>query len=421
MMIIHKKTKSGTIIGLLLLLYATIAFTPIIKNSLLLMILGVSFLPFVLSHSVSINYRKHQLIVLYVLLYLIICLLYRITGVSSIPLGQFVYHLSFFWLILVMLILPHILSHKQMKWVFWSVVLVVSLNILDNIRLCIAYPDLFFLVSRDKDDLGMNLNIGGSKFYNAVFFFFTICFFGMLNCNDKKYKYALLCSVVLSLIFIFGFCLKAAVLIFAGFSAFLLYFSKRAKSPKRFILLLLLPSLSAFVIVSTFSDQIIELISNFFSSERLSQRLIALIASDESETSTLEVRENLWLMSVNTWLDNFSNFIFGIGDHRANWDAGQTAAQTGIGQHSDFLDSLARYGLIGLLLLVSIFVYSFKYILSFFDNEYKLQLQVIFLLFVLFGFSKGVFQSDIGFVLFVLLPLLGNIINKKRKGVLKKY
>lgn len=417
MVLIHKKYKTGTVVGLLLLLFAIIAFTPIIKNAILIIILGLSLLAFVFMHSGDSCYRKHPQMALYVYLYLGVCIFYRIVGISSVPIGIFVFHLSFFFLILVMLLLPQVLSLKQMKWVFWGVVLIVSFNILDNIRLCLTYPELFFLVSRDKDPLGVTLNIGGSKFYNAVFFFFTICFFVFLNCKNRKNKYVMLGSVILTSVFILGFCLKAAVLLFTCLSVVLLFFAKKAKNLKKFAFLILIPSLFVFTIVNVFSDLIIEIIANLFSSERLVQRLILLIDSDEASTGTVEARENLWLMSINTWLDDFFNFLFGIGDHRANWDAGQTADETGIGQHSDFFDSLARYGLIGLFLLVSILPRCFKYILSLFDKELKLQLIVIFLLFTLFGFTKGVFQSDIGFVLFVLLPLTTNYVNKDNKSI----
>ena len=411
MMMTQSTNKSGHIIGLLLIVVCIIVFTPIIKSASLLLLPGTFLMVFVLIYSNTKQYHRQSQLVLSVYLYFFICVFYKLLGVSSASLGVIIHHLFFFFLILVMFLLPT-LTQRQKAWILYGILIIVSLDILDNIRLCLIHPELYYLVNRDKDPLGVNLNIGSSKFYNAVFFFFTICFLGYLNCKNKIQKYLILGCVVISSVFIFLFCVKAAVILFTCLSGVLLYLAKRAKNPRKFVYFILIPFLLVYYVLNSYSDFIIELISNSFSSDRLIQRLVLLIDSDSSETTTLEARENLWLISVDTWFDNFSNFLVGIGDHRANWDAGQNAADIGIGQHSDFLDSLARYGLIGLFLLVQILYCSFKYILSIYDKEYRLQLLVVFLLFILFGLTKGVFQADIGFILYVFLPLMAPFLNR---------
>lgn len=218
--------------------------------------------------------------------------------------------------------------------------------------------------------------------------------------------------VLLSAVYIFVFCLKASIIVFTCMSAYLLYFAKRNNKMSAFILRLAIPSLLVLIFIALFEDIIIEWISNFFQADRLSQRLIFIIDSDRADSmayNTVDARANLWLVSINSWLDNPISFIFGIGDHRVV--EGVATAQTGLSQHSDFFDSLGRYGLIGLFLLTAIFKMSFTYMMSFFEKKYKLQLLVIVMMFVMFGFTKGVFKPDIACSLFLLLPMSAMYVN----------
>ncbi len=410
-MLITKSKLSGNIIVFLLVLSAVLVFTPILKNGLLLMIVGLLLLGVIFSYLRGTYYKKHPRLMLFTFLYLFICIIYRFIGVSSAPPGTLALHILFFLFLLFMIILPYGISLKQNNVIFYATILVVLFNILDNIRLCLTYPEIYVLVNRDMDPLGENLNIGSSKFYNALFFFFTISFFGFLNSNKRETKYIMLICVLLTSLFIFVFCLKAAIIVFTCLSTFLLFFAKKAQNIRSFLLRIFLPAMIVYGLVNIFSDYIIESISNIFTSERLVNRLVLLIDSDSASTGTVEARENLWLMSINTWTDSFTNFLFGIGDHRANWSAGQTASDTGIGQHSDIFDSFARYGILGVLILLQILYLGFKYLLSLFGKQYKIQLFVIIAIFLLFGLTKGVFQPDISFVLFILLPVMW------RKGI----
>lgn len=419
-MIIQRKDALNSIIfGLLLFFTAIYCFTPIIKSSAILLFLEGCFTAFVLSHLGDSCYRVNSRIVFFVFLYFFICILYKFFGVSSVAPGALVIHLFFFVSILLMLLLPKLIYTKQHHELIWAIVIIMLINIIDNIYLCIKYPEVALAVNRDFEFEKLNINIGASGFYSAVCFFFIISFFGYLNCREKKIRYLLLCGVTVSAVFIFGFCLKASVLVYTFFSAFFLFFARKAKNLHWFILRVAIPTLIVYMFISYYSEIIIDLIYKTFPSERLAQRLIYLIDPNNAEVRgaevTVEARENLWKLSLNTWTANLANFVFGVGDHRVNQYLGQSVSQIGIGLHSDFFDSLARYGLIGLVLLFQIFILSFRYLLELFDKEYRVQLFVIFLIFVLFGFTKGVFRPDIGLVLFIFLPMMAKVINNEQK------
>lgn len=409
------------ILGFLLIVSAVFFFTPILKMGLPIMGLEFVFLLLAISQTGSRYSKKNAWLVLCIYLYLLLCLFYRAVGISSVAPGTLVLHLFFFVAILLTVLFPHRITAIN-DTVFLAILFIIILNIADNIRLCLKYPEIYLLVNRDMDSVGATLNIGSSKFYNAIFFFNTVCFFGFLNCKEKKIKYCLLAGVLLSAVFLFAFCLKASVIVFTVLSLFLLFFAKRAKNMRQFSIRILVPALFAYVIVSVFSEEIIGFMSNIFASPRLVARLSLLIDPDSAEaargTGTVSARGNLWMMSVNTWTESISNFVFGIGDHRAVWSQGQTAVETGIGQHSDFLDSLARYGLLGVFILVPTLFLGFRFLISVFNKEYKLQILVIALVFVMFGFTKGVFQPDIGFLLFIFLPMMSKYLNRPETRVM---
>lgn len=170
-----------------------------------------------------------------------------------------------------------------------------------------------------------------------------------------------------------------------------------------------------YLVVDLYSDEIISFIVSNINNKRLAFRLIALvdINNEEAEVGvrTVEGRAHLWILSLKTWLDSPLTFLLGIGDHSPSY----RFDGMGIGYHSDFFDTPARFGLIGLILMYKILRLSFKHILFFFDKIFHLQLYVIFGMFILFGFTKGVFNPSVGCPFFLLLPLSSVYLSKSMK------
>jgi hypothetical protein len=109
---------------------------------------------------------------------------------------------------------------------------------------------------------------------------------------------------------------------------------------------------------------------------------------------------------MNTFTQNIESFFRGIGYH-----VGETS---GIGQHSGFIDTLAKYGIFGGLFLLVIFVkiyLYFKRILG--SNKYWIQLSMIFFAFIIYGFFNNSIKPDICCIIFIITPLLPDLIEKK--------
>ena len=166
----------------------------------------------------------------------------------------------------------------------------------------------------------------------------------------------------------------------------------------------------ALLLLSKYQENIIRWIIAVSPNQRLTTRFITMIDINNVEANevTITGRTNLYLLSVQTWLTNPITFFFGIGDHFVVTNA----AETGIGQHADFLDTLGRFGLIGFGIIYMILINSYKYIMSLFDKENYNNLIVIFLIYILCGCTKNVFTTYVGCVLFVFLPMCSQFVNK---------
>lgn len=399
------------ILFIFFLLWAVVSSTPKLGRPLYYVALLAFAFMMLISHLNII--KKHHHIFLGVIFYIVLALLYKIVGYSSASWGNYMNQYMFFIPILLMLLIPYTLTVRQIRFLWLLMILVMAFNILDNIRLSILYPGIN-AVNREylDEDLLTGLNLGGTTFYTFSLLFFNVCFFVFLNCKEKIVKNLALVVAIVSSIYIMFFCFKASVVVYFLFSLVLQYFAFKTKHASILIFALVFFALIAFFMLFVFQDEIVDFIISVSPNKRLTTRLVTLVDSEneEANTGTVTGRSNLYLLSIETWLSNLLNFFYGIGDHRA----AHGAKATGIGQHADLLDSLARYGLIGLVTLIHIFRYSVRYLISLFDKKYKLQLVTILFILFMCGLTKGIFASGVGCAIFLLLPLCRGFVNENR-------
>lgn len=356
-------------------------------------------------------FKSNSKLVRCVFLYVFIIFFYKVVGISSAEWGIYMQQTFFCLSIIVMLFISLKIPKNIVKWCWWLMMIVFMYNVIDNIRLSILYPNIHLIVYEFEAEFFRSINAGGSGFYNIILFFFIVSFFVFLNSKQKWTKYIMLGCSIISAVYLCVYTLKAAIVIYSLLSIILLLYAKKAKNQSRLIGLCIVTGLIVVLFIHYFADSVIQYIIEISPNSRLSGRLVALVNSDDEEADarSISARSGLWLISIQTWLSNPINFLFGIGDHRAAFGA----AKTGISQHSEFLDSLARYGLMGGYLLYILLKRSFEYILSLFDQRYRLQLMVIFFICILQGFTKGVLQPGIGVILFMILPLAAKFVNRE--------
>lgn len=406
--VLKYKNKVWEILFFLIIL---VFCTPILSSSNNIVLIGVLLGLFVFKNIKYLKNKHNASLLTVVILYLTTIFLYRFIGLSDAAWGNYLYQLVFFTCILLMPCVQ--IGRPYGKLFLFSVWTIIIVNVVDNIVLSYMYPSINTARFYVDEEFLSSINAGGPSFYMFILFVFSICLFIFLNSKLRQIRILMLFSILLCTVYICVFCLKASVVVFFFLSIIFIYYAKRTQNQFAFFSVLAITGVLSFIFFELFSEELVEYIISMSPDERLSTRLVALISPEdiEAETGThsMTSRTDLYLLSIKTWLSDITNFLFGIGDHRVQLGA----AKTGISQHSDLLDILAIYGLLGMFLIVFIFKYAFRETISLFDDKYKLQVKAILMLFVLYGLIEKIFFPMAGVVMFLLLPLSAGLINKK--------
>lgn len=406
-----RNIRIGFSFGFLLLVICLFTSTPILEKPT--WIIAICFFMFycIIKYSNNPNYFRNSYLINYIFLYISLIYFYRLLTISDAPWGNFMNETFFFSLIILSLNIEGWKSNKYARIIWWLMIIILAVNIADNIRLSILYPQINTNRIYLDESFLARINAGGSRFYTFSFLVSLVTYFIFLNCENKRIKYIMLGVTILAGFYILGYCYKASVMVFFTLSIFLLYYAKIAVKTHRFIAILVLSTILGFFTITVYQDMIINFIIAHSPNQRITTRLITMIDSTnvEANETTISGRTNLYFLSVHTWLSDLQTFLFGIGDHRATFNV----VKTRIGQHSELFDSLARYGLLGAFLLFNIFKKALSFTLSLFPKKCRLQLITIFVIVLFCGFTKAFFYPSAGFAIFILLPLSSIFLSDK--------
>lgn len=396
--------------AILIMLVSIVGTTPILGTPRNIIVTCVFF---ALLFAVNISakpYKQHNDIVIYSLAYIILIFVYRVLGISDAAWGNYMNQIFFFVPILMMVLIPQKMNEKLLIFVLLVVIGVMAFNIAFNIRMLRLHPELSLSnIYFKEEDLGA-MNVGGSYFHTFSLMFFDVCLLLFLNINKSIVKWVMLVMGIVSAYYILFYCLKATVVIYFFLSIFLLIAAKRLKNIKRTIPTILILGILVYGIIDFFKPELIQIVIQYSPDDRLTSRIITILDSENtmSNQGTIDGRTNLYLLSLETWLKNPINFLFGIGDHR---DA-HNAVLTGIGQHSDICDTLARYGILGGFILFKFFKDAIKYVISLFEEKIRPQIIVIIIVFIICALTKSVLHACVSSVVFMLLPMSATLMNK---------
>ena len=173
-----------------------------------------------------------------------------------------------------------------------------------------------------------------------------------------------------------------------------------------------------YVYTSGLLIDIFDWLADIMPSDRLADRFreisTALFYEDiNASRGSLSGRSNLIGISWDTFTSSIGHFVFGAGEHFGD--------NTIIGHHSFFIDTLARYGIIGGALMFMYFKKQYQIIMSVLDKktEWALYMQcaIVFLFYVLRNFYGQVAYALVNLVILVLFPLTFQIINFYKQEV----
>lgn len=412
---LNRKTFSkGFFLILLIFTLSFITVTPAFFIAKYMMVLWAIFFLFSIRFFQKSNIKLRK-IGLLALTFLFICVSYKIIGLSSAVLGYCITNpFVYFAPLMAMVIIESCDNDSQIRFLFHFISLTIALNVLDSIRLTymlgienIAYQQLAEVVA-EREGIG-GLNLGGSSFVNMIVFYTCVMFFSFLKTSNKTEKILFLLYSGVGTYFILMCSLKASAVVLLLVSLFIQYSAHKGNLRIGRMVVLFVLLIGLFVVLR---DAIVNSLISIIGSERISQRLMAFVSYGSDETGTLAGRESLWIVSLQSWLRNPLTFVFGIGEHA--WNDFSTTAASGVGNHSDLFDVLARYGLVGGMVLYSSIKIYYDYLREKYGSLYKLEIFAFLILVILMGLTKKFIAGEPAIIIFILFPLcLKNFVQEK--------
>lgn len=403
--IITKGFRDNTLLVILTIIVSVCHLTPLIYDGYKILTIA-SWILFILYYMASNKYgaSKYAKGLLTVgILFIIQGVIYSIFGISSGKIMRDMIYSLFIFPIMCLVLIDAKITYNNARLLFHVIAFVAAANIVDNIRLSYIYPYICMMSEELLEQYGLTgLNVGGSPFISMAGFYLIIVMMAFLKSTNKIEKILFGIYSVIAFWFIVFCSFKASSVIYAMISVMALLVLNKSRNPKGALVKIGI----AFLVLSLFITPLIHFLVDTIGDSRIGSRL--LVFADDSEidsnSNSVESRMELWMVSIKTWLSGPSNFIFGIGDHKTADIVGATTA-TGIGNHSDFFDVLARYGLIGGFFMYLIIKKLYDYFISTIEERERMHILVFFVILILFGFTKKIVLPSVSIMMFIFLPL----------------
>ncbi|MDK2810423.1 MAG: hypothetical protein PWR27_1132 [Petroclostridium sp.] len=288
----------------------------------------------------------------------------------------------------------------MVKLIIYISLLIITYYAIMNNSMISKYPTIARQLASGSDYIfnfyyGINIGGGYSLIYGLVFI--SILLFSKYYKNEIKNKYVLVLLCLFIYTIINSGYLIAVLMTFAGI---LLSMNDRSRSKSIILVLTILIILTVAVffnvneIVGNFFIKIGEQ-NDFLLREKVVEIGNILSRNQNYDYENIEGRSSRILISIKSFL---SSPIIGNGI-RTGYNS--IVEQGIIGQHSEWFDSLARYGILGTILLVGYFANAMK---VFFSNETNSKVSL--LIFALLGVLNPVFNFTIIFSVFFLNRLI---------------
>lgn len=290
------------------------------------------------------------------------------------------------------------------------IILILGIYIYYSV-ITIKYLEINPLAARDMVSYGVrdSLMIGGG-FSLAYGFAILLPVLMYLTINYSKFREFIFINNLFTRIILISVAILFLVVIFKSMFAisFLVmlfgcvYVLLRMNKVKKVNNIRIFGAVLLAVFIALSANQIVSFFNSYLGSANSvinSKLLVVLNLSEHStmgDTGSLGVRIQLYLESLQIWLENP---FFGIA-YRYDFDTSKMIV-AGLGNHSEWLDSLAKYGIFFIFFII--YIYKSKKVYKNIQG-YKLAL----ILFIIIGLLNPIHLFNIYFVVFFYAPLLDN-------------
>ena len=347
----------------------------------------------------------------------------RLLGYSTAAWGNY-YSKTLFWFSMIIFIFHSIYSTEKAREKIGKYILIIYLiNLIDNLRLTVLYPTSSSDINYSWGSKYLEMNVGGTMFSAVTLFVFCITLALLRNQTKRGIKFLFVFISILEFFYLY-YCARSTALVLAVIAiAFNIIHSSSIYAKHKFIVnlfaILGIPILLFFII-----PYILELINNITSITKISDRISDLDKFISGQSNSLQVEDSSLLMrirlaeiSLSTFFSSIKNFFLGVGNRI--FIAYNISFQSGVGGHSEFIDMLAKYGLIGSVFIFGILKSFFKLsISSLKEKPFYNNLKIVVIIYILYSFLNNSFSPELGVIVFVFLPysqFLFDSSNKDKK------
>ena len=289
------------------------------------------------------------------------------------------------------------LSQKQLKILQWTIY-VVSV-------LAMVYVSIQGMRNLATMDLEEAISQEAASYGSSVIILSGISLIGLLYSRRKIIKLLYLISIILSLYVTFVIMQRGTNVVMGVLLLAAILFFRFFKISKPGSMLFVVTIFLAIAYYSGWISAFLDMVIGIVPSERLQIRFAAiksvLDTGDALDAgSSMTTRSELMILSWNTFKESLSSVLFGIGDHR-----GYGAP---IGNHSEIIDSLARYGIFWFFILIAYFVKLLQWWYRILPSKSSIRYQVccIFIIYIARNIFGNAMTSAISILLFLYLPLV---------------
>lgn len=403
--------KNSNIAVILLSLLIVVFHTPIISRNLPnVVIIGLMFLFVVSVIKFFKGFSKTEIATLILLgTYFLLEVMYKFSGVSSAELYYYFNTVQFFFFLAAGMALRTFITKRQTIYLLCVSVAIMFITLLSNILLYLQYgaKEYVSLFNTHR----YSTNSVNTQFVFAVLLMAGMSFIYFLKGNNKKLKTLSLISVLFLSFFIVVISQRMIALILMILMYLLLlvasigipWYKKLERRKKR---ILIIAVISVLLLIVILYKPILLLVCDMIGSDRIEKRIRQIITLFETGNlalvgGSLAARIELGITSVKTFFSSPETFLFGIGDHRIT--------NLFIGNHSQFIDAFARYGICGAAIIFALFWGAVKSVKGFADikkaDSLNLMINIILFIFILRGFVGNIFDASIGIGIFIIVPL----------------
>lgn len=354
--------------------------------------------------------------------YLFLCIFMVLAGFSSTNLNYVISRLPIYLIPALGYFVIRHYNRKEKIILLTAFFVIYFANLVYNIFLGIQIPGIFEELESTEESIefGIMMNIASTSFIVVGYWLIGVLLIGTLVIRQKKWKTICLLFVApIAYYMLFQNTRGTAILLLMAeiVGLFLAYNEPKNIGNRRLYYVFSIAML-AIVTLILFIPLMSWILENI-QSERLADRFNDLLDFGKSGGDTSKVSEGSFAQrmllaqtSLNTFLSSPLSILIGIGDHSQAF--GGDLIKSGIGNHSEFIDVLARYGIVGAFVFYKI-MRSYYAMLSELTTKRMLlkYVNVIYVIFLLSGFFNNIFLYTMLLFLFLVCPIMVELLCSK--------